>query len=103
MAMPQSVTTTSIASPGVVTVSTRSTIVGIRLRISGATTMAHLAPAAVSGWPPGAPRTTPSEPVTTLTLKSTSTSSAPRITKSSLLTYAPLFIGFAYSDVEIST
>ena len=62
---------------------------------SGAMTIAHLAPAAVSGCPPCAPVSIPSEPTTTLQLKFTSTSSAARMTKSSLLTTAPLLNGFA--------
>ena len=63
--------------------------------------MVHFAPAAVSGWPPCAPVITPSEPTTTLQLKFTSTSSAARITKSSLLTTAPLLKGSAYSPALI--
>ena len=63
--------------------------------------MVHLAPAAVSGCPPWAPVITPSEPTTTLQLKFTSTSSAARITKSSLFTTAPLLNGSAYSPAEI--
>ena len=87
-AMPWSVTTTSTTSPGVTTVLTRLTMVGMRPRVRGATTTERLAPSAVSGWPPMAPRMTPSEPVRTLTLKSVSISRAERITKSSWSTAA---------------
>ena len=51
-AMPRSVTTTSTVSPGVVMVVTSSRMIGSRPRIDGATTMASLAPAAVSQCPP---------------------------------------------------
>ena len=85
-----------------VTVTTCSQTVAMRPRISGVTMMQHLLPAAVSGWPPGAPRSTPSEPVSTLTLKSVSTSRAARTTKSSLLTKAPLLAGLAYWEADIS-
>ncbi len=64
--------------------------------------MAHFAPAAVSGCPPCAPVIIPLESTTTLQLKCTSTSRAARITKSSLLTTAPLLNGFAYSPALIN-
>ena len=82
-AMPCSDTNTSTTLPGVVTVVTFSTTVGILPLYSGPTMMVRLAPAAASGWPPIAPMTMPSEPVTTLTLKLLSISSAERMQKSS--------------------
>ena len=88
-------------SPGVVTVVTSEQTAGILPCKRGAMTIVHFAPAAVSGWPPWAPVITPSEPTTTLQLKFTSTSSAARITKSSLFTTAPLLKGSAYSPAEM--
>ena len=70
----------------VVTVVMLVQIAGILPCRSGAMTMVHFAPAAVSGCPPWAPVIIPSEPTTTLQLKFTSTSRDARITKSSLLT-----------------
>ena len=67
---------------GVTTVVQRSTTVGMRERISGATTMGRFEPAATSECPPEAPRMMPSEPVMTLTLKPRSISSAERMTMS---------------------
>src|SRR5271165_5857991 len=101
-AIPWSVTSTPIDSPGVITVVTLLTTVGRRPRTSGATTIARFAAAATSQWPPDAPRNTPSDPVMTLTLKSRSISSAARITTSMRSTYAPFDVGFAYSLAEIS-
>ena len=81
---------------------TCSHTVAILPRIRGVTMMQHLLPAAVSGWPPGAPRSTPSEPVSTFTLKPVSISSAASTTKSRLLTKAPLLAGLAYWEALIS-
>ena len=93
--------TTSTLSPGVVTVVTSVQTEGIRPCRRGVMTMAHLAPAAVSGCPPCAPVIIPSEPTTTLQLKCVSTSRAAKITKSSLFTTAPLLKGLAYSPALI--
>ncbi|MOA35497.1 hypothetical protein D3C78_1569500 [compost metagenome] len=82
--------------PGVTQVVTCSTSVGIRPRTSGATMIASRAAAAVSQWPPEAPRSRPSEPVSTLTLKPVSISNALSTTTSSLSTEAPFELKLAY-------
>ena len=100
--MPRSVTITSTVSPGVVIVVTLFLIEGTPPRNEGQTTIESAAPAAASWCPPDAPRSTPSLPVSTLTLKSVSTSSAASTTQSRLLTTAPALKGFAYHDASIS-
>ncbi len=101
MAIPTSVTNTSIESPGVITVVTSGTTVAIRPRTSGAEIMVNLAVAA-SWCPPIAPRIVPSEPDITLTLNLVSISKADKITTSKLSTTAPLLAGSAYHDASIS-
>ena len=95
-AMPWSVTKISMCSPGVTVVSTSFTTVGMRPRTKGATIMASRAWAAVSLWPPDAPRMMPSEPVITFTLNLVSISSALNTTTSSRSTEAPLEPKLAY-------
>ena len=77
-------------------VSTLSTSVGIRPRTSGATMMESAEAIAVSQWPPEAPRSTPSEPVSTLTLNWVSISSALSTTTSRRSTDAPFDPQLAY-------
>ena len=101
-AMPYSVTTTSTPAPGVMSVVTLGTTHGMRPRRSGHTMMERALSSAVSGWPPTAPRMMPSEPTRTLTLKSTSTSRAERITMSSACTAEPMWSALAYSMAETS-
>ncbi|MNC51082.1 hypothetical protein D3C75_1003590 [compost metagenome] len=95
-AIPWSVTRISTLEPGVTQVVTSSTSVGMRPRTSGATIIDSAAATAVSQWPPEAPRSTPSEPVSTLTLKRVSTSSALSTTTSSRSTDAPFEPQLAY-------
>ena len=102
MAIPISVTTTSTLVPGVITVLTDSTNVGMRPRTNGLITIDIFEAKAVSQWPPEAPRITPSEPVITFTLKSVSTSKAERIATSKRLITEPLDNGFAYMLASIS-
>ena len=101
-AMPYSVTTTSTPLPGVMRVVTFGTTQGMRPRRSGHTMMERALSSAVSGWPPMAPRMMPSEPTSTLTLKSTSTSRADRITMSRACTAEPTWSALAYSTAETS-
>ena len=101
-AMPRSVTTTSIQSPGVEIVTTSSTTIGIRFLRRGATTIARFAPAAVSGCPPRAPIIIPSEEVRTFTLKFISTSVADKIITSRLFVTEPFVNGSAYISASIS-
>ena len=68
------------ALPGVVTVTTLSQTVGIRLRKQRRYDNGTIGACRGIRMAAGSPRTTPSEPVTTLTLKSKSISSAPRTT-----------------------
>jgi len=99
---PYSVTTASTTSPGVVTVWTDSTTQGIRPRSSGWAMIVSFAPAAVSWCPPMPWRSAPSASVLTLAWKFRSTSVAPRMTTSSMLTAEPQFQGLAYQSAEIS-
>ena len=69
--------------------------------MSRVVTSASFAPAAVSLCPPEPPMIAPSVPVATLTLKSRSTSAAPRIIVSSWSTTAPRSCGFAYIEADI--
>src|SRR5580692_10246089 len=83
MAMPRSVATTSISSPGPHSVVTSCTITGIRSRKEGIARMVH--PEARQFCQPPMPCSRrPSEWVTTLALKLVSTSVAPRMTASTI-------------------
>ena len=101
-AIPWSVTRMSTLEPGVTQVSTLSTSVGMRPRTSGATMMESAAATAVSQCPPDAPRSTPSEPVSTFTLKLVSTSNALSTTTSRRSTDAPFEPQLAYWFALIS-
>jgi hypothetical protein len=68
----------------------------MRPRTSGAVIMVRSAPAAVSLWPPDAPRSTPLEPVITLTLNPVSISSALSITTFRRSQETPFEPGLAY-------
>ena len=89
MAIPRSVTMTSISSPGPTIVVTSSTITGIRSRNEGRARIVH--PAARQFCQPPMPwRSRPSECVTTFALKFTSTSVAPRTVASTIEAKFPL-------------
>ena len=89
IAIPRSVTTTSINSPGPHSVVTSSTMTGMRSRNEGTARMVH--PAARQFCQPPMPCSSrPSECVTTLALKFTSTSVAPSTTASTMEAKLPL-------------
>ncbi len=88
--MPASVTTAATVSPGVQRVKTFFTMEGVLPRMMGMVTMEMAAPPATSGPPPRPPIISPEEPVRMFTLKSVSTSKAPRTPKSSRFRKPPL-------------
>ena len=101
-AMPYSVTTTSTLFPGVMRVVTLGTTQGMRPRRSGHTMMLRALSAAVSWWPPMAPRMMPSLPTSTFTLNWVSTSRALRITMSRAWVALPRCSPEAYSTADTS-
>ena len=81
---------------------TRSTTFGPPAAARRVVTITSFEPVAVSAWPPDPPSMRPDVPVVTLTLKSRSTSAAPRIIASSWLTTAPRLWGLAYKDADMA-